>query len=990
MKRTLLLLTTLLLAPIAVFAQAKPEVAKAAKHAWESAPAEKKSLWQQHREALKHVDLSVDSQRQTIIARGTSKPDAYHAHPTTAMLADNKTMFCVWNIGHGGHAGPMARSDDAGLTWKRIDDSLPPNYVNFKNCPSIYRLTDPQGKERLWVFAARTLTDKENPKLIDGRHQGFMPRIVSEDGGQAWRELPPIGGPISKDDPFRCIMTFSSIVRLKDGSYLGMFHRGSGVGEEGTLQVLQSITRDGGFTWSQPTLACDGTTLEGKHPCEPYVFSSPDGDELCCVMRENRRSGTSLVMFSRDEGQTWSQAVDAPWGLTGDRHHGIRLPDGRLVIVFRNASPQSKDKGGFIAWVGTYDDIKHGQHGQYRVSLLKTFKDGFYPGMHLLPDGTIVATTYANLTPQENPSIVSVRFKLSEVDALSAQASASRWPLDEVADTLVIRGSSPKVASGATGQSLVLDGESLIELKESAKLGCGEFTVSLWFNPYDLAGGQQMLAGKNRYSLDERQWSLTIEPDGKLKAHLRQSGWSTILCKEPLVAGRWHLATLAADARKGSLYLNGKLVGEVPLKSPIANTPAPITLGGIWDAGAVRQSFRGAVDEFSFLPRVLSEKEIAASYQPVVETHELPKPVAAVPLWDATQTLPKAADLPQVKGAAFYVLKKQRPDEDGCNFTLGVGLVWHKGKLYASYGFNKGSENTVTEEAHVRVSSDGGKTWGQPVVMDAGEDNLGVSHGVFLSHGGKLWAFMGAFYDKFQRTHSRGYSLNESSGQWEPQGIVIDKGFWPMQEPQRMADGNWIMSGFRVANGLEVKGHLPAVAISQGDDFTKWEMVVIQAEKSLGTDLWGESTVIVDKTRITNIARYGSKALALVSTSDDHGRTWTPAAASNLPMATSKPYAGTLSTGQRYLVCTTTADTGGKRSPLTIAVSKPGESLFSRVFLIRTSVFERTPGVSAANAEFSYPYAVEHEGHLYIGYTHKSHIANELAVIPVSSLEIKP
>jgi hypothetical protein len=572
----------------------------------------------------------------------------------------------------------------------------------------------------------------------------------------------------------------------------------------------------------------------------------------------------------------------------------------------------------------------------------------------------------------------------------AAQAHSASWPLDDVADTLVIRGSSPKVASGATAKGLVLDGESLIELKDSAKLASGEFTVSLWFNPYDLAGGQQMLAGKNRYSRAERQWSLTIEPDGKLKAHLRQNGWSTILCNEPLVAGRWHLATLAADARKSSLYLNGKLVGEVKLAAPIAATEAPITLGGIWDAGAVRQAFHGAVDEFSFQPRVLTAMEIAASYRPVAVTHELPKPVAAVPLWDATQTLPNAADLLQVNGAEFHVLKKQRPDEDGCNFTLGVGLAWHKGRLYASYGFNTGSENTVTEEAHVRVSSDGGKTWGKPVVMDAGEGNLGVSHGVFLSHGGKLWAFMGAFYDNFQRTHTRGYLLNETSGKWEPQGVVLDQGFWPMQEPQRMADGNWIMAGFRVANGLEVKGHLPAVAISQRDDFTKWKMVVIQPDKSLGTNLWGESTVIVDNTRITNIARYGGKALALVSTSDDHGRTWTSAAASNLPMATSKPYAGTLSTGQRYLVCTTTADTGGKRSPLTIAVSKPGESLFSRVFLVRPSVFERTPGVSAANADFSYPYAVEHEGRLYIGYTHKSHIANELAVIPVSSLEINP
>lgn len=426
MKPTLTRLTALLLAPVASFAQAKPEVAnatKAAKRTWESAPADKQALWQQHREALKHIDLSEDTKRQIVIARGSPKSGEYHAHPTTAMLADNKTIFCVWNIGHGGHAGPMARSEDTGLTWTRIDDTLPPNYVNFKNCPSIYRITDPQGKERLWVFAARTLTDKENPKLIAGRHEGYMPRIVSEDYGKTWRELPPIGGPISMNDPFRNIMTFSSIVRLKDGSHLGMFHRGGGIGEGGTLQVLQSITHDGGFTWSAPTIACDGTKLDSKHPCEPYVFRSPDGSELCCLMRENKRSGTSLVMFSRDEGQTWSPPVDAPWGLTGDRHHGISLPDGRMAIVFRNASPNPKDKG-FIAWVGTYDDIKQGKPGQYRISLLKTFKDGFYPGLHLLPDETIVATTYANYRQEDvGCSIVSVRFKMSEVDAMAAKAS---------------------------------------------------------------------------------------------------------------------------------------------------------------------------------------------------------------------------------------------------------------------------------------------------------------------------------------------------------------------------------------------------------------------------------------------------------------------------------------------------------------------------------------------------------------------------------------
>lgn len=568
-------------------------------------------------------------------------------------------------------------------------------------------------------------------------------------------------------------------------------------------------------------------------------------------------------------------------------------------------------------------------------------------------------------------------------------ADTATWPLDDVAGAIVVRGTA-RTESGVAGKSLVLDGASLIELNDSARFASGEFTVSLWFNPYDPAGGQQMLAGKNRYSRNERQWSLTIEPDGKLKAHLRQDAWSTISTADRLVAGRWYLATLVVETRKASLYLNGKIVGEVKLASPLTATAAPITLGGIWDQEQVRQPFPGALDEFTFQPRAISATEIAASYVPISATHDIPKLPTGLPLWDATQTLPKAVDLEPVKDVEFHVLKKQRPDEDGCEFTLGVGLAWHNGKLYASYGFNRGSENTSTEEAHARVSEDGGQSWGKPVVMDAGEGNLGVSHGVFLSHGDKLWAFMGAFYDDFQRTHTRGYLLDERSGTWKPLGVMLDHGFWPMQEPQRMADGNWIMAGFRVAAGFGRSGNLPAVAISHGADFTKWKLVVIAADMRLGSNLWGESTVIVEKQRITNIARYGAKALALVSTSADYGRTWTPATASNLPMATSKPYAGTLSTGQRYLVCTTTADTGGQRSPLTIAVSQPGGSVFRKVFLVRPSVSDKTPGVSDAKADFSYPYAVEHDGRLYIGYTHKSHAANELAVIPVSSLEITP
>ncbi len=370
--------------------------------------------WNKHREALKFLDLSEDFDRQTVIAQGT--PEEYHAHPSTALLADNSTMFCVWTLGHGGRAGPMAKSSDGGFTWSRIDQVLPPNYVNFKNCPSIYRITDARGRERLWVFAARTLTDAEKPHPVPNRLHGWMPRIVSEDGGKSWREERPLSTPLTSDGRFRCVMTFSSMVRLKDGSTLGMFHRGAW-GKDADLQVLQSTTSDGGFTWSDPVMACDGTKLEDKDPCEPYVFRCPDGSELCCLMRENRRRGTSLVMFSQDEGASWSQPIESPWGLAGDRHQGLQLPDGRLVVVFRNAAPGAPSR--FTAWVGTYDDIRHGRPGQYRVSLLRTHHDGFYPGIHLLPDGTVVATTYATLKQTDGGcSIVSIRFTIEELDAL--------------------------------------------------------------------------------------------------------------------------------------------------------------------------------------------------------------------------------------------------------------------------------------------------------------------------------------------------------------------------------------------------------------------------------------------------------------------------------------------------------------------------------------------------------------------------------------------
>lgn len=573
----------------------------------------------------------------------------------------------------------------------------------------------------------------------------------------------------------------------------------------------------------------------------------------------------------------------------------------------------------------------------------------------------------------------------------SLSAWAEVWPLEDVSPTILVHGHAKPVA-GVAGQSLVLDGSSLIELKDRAGLASGEsFTVSVWFNPYVLEGSQQMIVGKNRYSLNQRQWGVILEPDGKLKAYFHQDGWSTIACEEPLKAGRWHRVTLTVGDGKAAFYLNGRRVGERALKKPIPATEAPITLGGINDNGRLRQQFLGALDEARFEPRVMSADEIAASYHPVTGTHELPKPkVADFPLWDDSQKLAEAKDLQVLEGVEFHVIKKWDKAADGYTFLHGVGLAWHKGRLYASIGHNKGAENTVTEEAQYRVSEDGGKTWSELRVIDAGdEENLAISHGVFLSHAGKLWAFHGAYYNKMERIHTRAYSLDESTGQWIKHGIVVEKGFWALNQPVKMDDGNWIMAGISAGPYSNAKTFPAAVAISHGDDFTKWDFVSIPVHE--GLKMWGESAVIVDGPKVLNIARYGGKAVALTSRSTDSGRTWSTMGESNLPMTTSKPAAGMLSTGRRYLVCTTAANNGGKRYPLTIAISEPGKDVFSKVYVIRNAEHDG-PGESAANAALSYPCATEHDGKLYVGFSNnggrKGNLNSaEMAVIPVEKLK---
>jgi hypothetical protein len=117
-----------------------------------------------------------------------------------------------------------------------------------------------------------------------------------------------------------------------------------------------------------------------------------------------------------------------------------------------------------------------------------------------------------------------------------------------------------------------------------------------------------------------------------------------------------------------------------------------------------------------------------------------------------------------------------------------------------------------------------------------------------------------------------------------------------------------------------------------------------------------------------------------MSTSTDCGRTWTTPAETDFPVVYAKMFAGTLSTGQHYLL-SNTPGRAHRRDLLTIAVTKPGERVFSKMWKLRD-------GYAAdleAGPEWSYPSAIEHGGKLFVVYTSEKHHC-ALSVIPIASI----
>ena len=323
------------------------------------------------------------------------EPERYLGHPSTVLLDDGRTLLCAYPEGHGRGAIRLRRSPDGGTTWS-APLPVPASFATSLETPTLFRVRAGD-TQRLLLFS------------------GLYPiRLAhSADDGAHWSELAPIG-------TFGGIVAMSSLLQRADGECLAFFHDDGRFlreeGKAGAFQVLVTRSRDGGLTWSAPETL---VTRPDADLCEPGLVRAADGRTCYLLLRENSRKHGSFALVSHDEGASWSEPRELGPALTGDRHVGVTLPDGRFLISLRDMAAGSPTRGDWVAWLGSSEELLTG--GGRRLRLLDNRHDWDcgYAGLERLADGSFTAVSYGHWLAGEEPYVVALRFELAELERLA-------------------------------------------------------------------------------------------------------------------------------------------------------------------------------------------------------------------------------------------------------------------------------------------------------------------------------------------------------------------------------------------------------------------------------------------------------------------------------------------------------------------------------------------------------------------------------------------
>jgi photosystem II stability/assembly factor-like uncharacterized protein len=159
----------------------------------------------------------------------------------------------------------------------------------------------------------------------DGIH-GFSPtgRVLwtaSEDEGKTWSPARVVADQEGVDD------RNAAVAPMADGSLMVCYNTYT---KDGVSRSMVTVSKDGGATWSAPTMIAD---VDARTRSAPLVLSSGD---LLIPIYKAPGSG-SIAARSADGGRSWQLAdvPDVP-GFVGDEWTVLEGEKGRLVGVIRN------------------------------------------------------------------------------------------------------------------------------------------------------------------------------------------------------------------------------------------------------------------------------------------------------------------------------------------------------------------------------------------------------------------------------------------------------------------------------------------------------------------------------------------------------------------------------------------------------------------------------------------------------------------------------
>jgi hypothetical protein len=350
-------------------------------------------------------------------------------------------------------------------------------------------------------------------------------------------------------------------------------------------------------------------------------------------------------------------------------------------------------------------------------------------------------------------------------------------------------------------------------------------------------------------------------------------------------------------------------------------------------------------------------------------------------IWDRSIPFPAYDEMFDVDIVTHVTL--ERAQANGFHYLHESSITFHNGAFEVVWANHREREiNTVNELIRGKSSQDG-LTWtvAETVVEAPTSGSASFNHPVITSVDGKLYGFFTRWDDEQPSTEI--FIRDDATRKWTTTGALIPS-FVPFRAPMKLTNGNWLIGG-------ESFWYEAAVAISDGDDFTSWRMVMLPRPESIEL-MFPETTILQRGERLIAICRPKHLNRAPVAVSDNYGETWTTLELSNFPLENAKPYCAKLSNGQQILV-TGNAEEG--RTLMTIAATRPGGEKFERIWKLRHQKHPRVrffggwgEGSRVGQAtEWSYPSVIEKDGNVYISYTQGKEDC-VLSIVPVRVLAV--